>query len=78
MDAKQQQRAVIVLLSLDGCRGEEIEIRIHNLYGEAASSSSTVSQWRKKIRSENDELQPDKALGRLPRYKTNNQIQNIS
>jgi hypothetical protein len=63
MDAKEKQGAAIVFLSLDGRPGEEIEIRISNLYGEAACSSSTVSRWRKKIRSENHELQRDKAPG---------------
>jgi hypothetical protein len=36
MDTKQKQRAVIEFLVLEGQPGEEIAIRLHNVYDESA------------------------------------------
>jgi hypothetical protein len=39
MDAKQELRALIELLLLEGCPGEETPIGLHNVYGEATTNS---------------------------------------
>jgi hypothetical protein len=63
MDVKQQQRAVIEFLLREGRPGEEITIRLHNVYGEAAYARPTVLRWINEIHRRNHELQADKAPG---------------
>jgi hypothetical protein len=77
MHTKQKQFAVIELLFLEGWPGDEIPIRLHNLYEEAACSRATVFRWISTIRSGNSELQSDKSPGRQPRCETDWNIRSI-
>jgi hypothetical protein len=77
MDVTQKQRAVIEFLVLEGRAGEEITIRLHDVYGEDADSRATVFRWINRIRRSDGELESEKPPGRPPRYETDRQIQEI-
>ena len=77
MDVKQKQRAVIEFLLLEGRAGEEIAIRLHDVYGEATYSRATVFRWTNRVRSGDAGLQPEKPPGRPPRCETDRQIRDI-
>jgi transposase len=77
MDVKQKQRTVIEFLLLEGRAGEEITIRLYDVYGEDAYSRVTVFRWINRIRSSDGELESEKPPSRPPRYETDRQIQEI-
>jgi transposase len=77
MNVKQKQRAVVEFLFLEGRTGEEIAIRLHDVYGEAASSRATIFRWINRVCSGDAEFQPEKPSRRSSRYETDCQIQNI-
>jgi hypothetical protein len=77
MNTKQKQRTVIEFLLLEGRPGDEIAVRLHNVYQEAAYSRAAVFGWISQIRSGNSELQSDKSPGRLPGYEMDGKIRKI-
>jgi hypothetical protein len=56
MDVKEKQRAVIEFLSLEGCPGDEILIRLQNVHGTDGYSRSSVFHWIQGVRRGNEEL----------------------
>jgi hypothetical protein len=56
MDARDKQRALIKFLLLEGCAGEEIAIRLREVYDSAAYCFVSVFRWIGEVRRGNDEL----------------------
>jgi transposase len=77
LDVKQKIPAVIKFLLLEGRDREEITIRLHDAYGEAAYSRATVFRWINRVRTGDAGLQPEKPAGRRPGHEIDPQIQDI-
>jgi hypothetical protein len=60
MDAKDNQRTVIQFLLFEGRAGQEIMIRIRNVYGSAADCHASVFRWISEIRRGNEELRNER------------------
>jgi hypothetical protein len=56
MEVKDKQRAVIEFLLFEGCAGEEIVIRLRNVYGSAAYYRASVFRWINEVPGCNEEL----------------------
>jgi hypothetical protein len=69
MDVKDKQRAFIEFLLLEGCAGEEIVIRLRNLYGSAAYCRASLFRWINEVRRVNEELRHEGRPGRPYPYE---------
>jgi hypothetical protein len=56
MDVKQNQRAVIEFLLIEGCEGDDIVLPLQNAYGRYAYCPVSVFKWMNEIRRGNEEL----------------------
>jgi transposase len=77
MEIKDKQRAVIEFLLLEGCAGDEIAIRLRNVYGEDAYSRATVFRWITEVRRGNEELRNEGRPGRPCRHEIDAVIRSI-
>jgi hypothetical protein len=50
MDSKQEQHAVIEILTKEGCGLSDIHRRLQNVYGDDTIDKSNVHRWMKKFR----------------------------
>jgi hypothetical protein len=77
MDLKQNRRAVIEFILLEGCAGEEIVIHLRNVYGSAEYCRASVFKWINEVRRGNEELRNEGHLERPYRYETDAVIRSI-
>jgi hypothetical protein len=77
LDAHDKERVIIEFLLLEGCVGEEIAIRLRNVYGSAAYCRASVFRWISEVRRGNEELRNEGCPGKLYRYESDAAIRPI-
>jgi hypothetical protein len=77
IEVKDKSRAVIEFLLLEGCAGEEIVIRLRNIYGSSACCRASGFRWINEVRRGDEELRNEGQPGRPYRYETDAVIRSI-
>jgi hypothetical protein len=77
MDVKQKQRAVIEFFLLEWYEGDNIALRLQNVYGRDAYCRASVFRWMNEIRRGNERFRNEGRLGRPYRYETDAALRSI-
>jgi hypothetical protein len=77
MDVKDKQRSVIEFLLLEVCAGEEIVIRLRNVYGSDTCCRASIFIWISEVRRSNEEFRNGGRLGRTNQHEIDAGIRSI-
>ncbi|XP_053353685.1 protein GVQW3-like [Clarias gariepinus] len=77
MDSKQKQRAVIEILTKEGCRLSDIHRRLQNVYGDGTIDKSNVHRWMKKFKEGENSIEDKPRSGRPTTATTDKNRQQV-
>jgi hypothetical protein len=76
-EVKDKQQAVIELLLLEGCTGEEIMMHLRNVYGSSAYCRASAFRLVSEVGRGNKELRNPGGLGRSDQHEIDTAIRSI-
>jgi hypothetical protein len=77
IDVKPKQRDAIEFLLFEECEGDDIVLRLQNVYGRDVYCRASVFRWMNEIRRGNEELRNEGRPGRRYRYEIGAALRSI-